>query len=901
MRLGHYEILEKLGSGGMGEVYKARDSRLERLVAVKVLPANKVADAMRKQRFIQEARAASALNHPNIVTIYDIPEEEGVIFLVMEYVHGKSLETVIPRRGVSVNAALKYAVQIADALAAAHAAGIVHRDIKPSNIMVTEQGRVKVLDFGLAKLLEPAAGGPEQATRTATALAKTAEGTVVGSAPYMSPEQAEGKPVDARSDIFSFGAVLYEMVTGQRAFSGDSWASTVAAVLKSEPRPAREMAEGLPRELQRIIARCLRKDLGRRSQSIAEVKLELEELIEESESGELERSAPAAPGRRRGIYLAAALALVALSGAGGMWLALRGRQQKPSLNYRLRQMTRGDGINTSPALSPDGKLLAYASDRAGEHNLDIWVQQIAGGDAIRLTRNRADEANPRFSPDGSQILFARKDDGIYAVPSLGGTERLIAKGSAGAEFSPDGQWIAYSTGFAGSRELFGLYVVPSVGGAPRKLEAGLASFYRPLWSPDSKHLLVSGDETSSYTFRWDGSGGWYVIAVDGGRAVKLAGTESLQATGIAATLPVAWLSNGKVVFGGVHGGVTNIWQVLLDSGTWALRGAPQRVTAGSGEFPGAPSFDGLIPFATGSGEISIYALAINPQQGKVSGALIPVVRDGSNSTYPSLTRDAGKMVYVSNRLGTEDIWLRDLKSGAEAPLVATRAAERRGLISPDGSQLAFQRLENGSSQLYLWPLPAGPEQKLCTKCGPMLNASILNWSPDGKSVIMAEGDPQRFEALEVATGQRKLLAAHSKYAIHDGQLSPDGRWLVFKLVTSATVQPVFVAPVRDGAPAPENEWVKITGDFYHSKPFWSPGGDLVYYYSAEDTYQCLYARRLDPLTRQPQGDPLPVRHFHDDLRVANGAFIGYGLAADRLYIPLETRRSNIWLAEPEKP
>src|SRR5215467_12910122 len=269
-RLGPYEIVAPLGAGGMGEVYKARDTRLERLVAVKVLPADKVADAARKQRFIQEARAASALNHPNIVTIHDICDEGDIDFLVMEYVPGKTLEHLIPRKGLRLSDTLKYAVQITDALATAHSAAIVHRDVKPSNIMVTDQGRVKVLDFGLAKLTEPAELSPDQPTRTV--LAQTEEGTVVGSAPYMSPEQAQGMPVDARSDIFSFGAVLYEMVTGQKAFHGDTRASVMAALLKDEPKPARELAEGLPRELERIILRCLRKDLDRRNQSMAEIK-----------------------------------------------------------------------------------------------------------------------------------------------------------------------------------------------------------------------------------------------------------------------------------------------------------------------------------------------------------------------------------------------------------------------------------------------------------------------------------------------------------------------------------------------------------------------------------------------------------------------------------------------------
>jgi len=263
--ISHYQILDKLGEGGMGVVWKARDSRLNRLVAIKTLRADKMADADRKRRFIQEAQAASALNHPNIVTIHDIASENGTDFIVMEYVEGKTLGQLIPRRGMRLDEVLRYAIQIAEGLAKAHAAGIVHRDLKPGNIMVTPEGRVKLLDFGLAKLTEPAEPGEDERTRTMAV--QSEEGSIVGTAAYMSPEQAESKPVDARSDIFSFGAVLYEMATGIRAFQGDSKLSTLSAVLRENPKPPSQVVSEIPRELDRIVSRCLRKDPARRFQA----------------------------------------------------------------------------------------------------------------------------------------------------------------------------------------------------------------------------------------------------------------------------------------------------------------------------------------------------------------------------------------------------------------------------------------------------------------------------------------------------------------------------------------------------------------------------------------------------------------------------------------------------------
>jgi serine/threonine protein kinase len=280
-QFGSYRILSLLGEGGMGVVYKAHDTRLGRPVAIKVLPPERVADADRKRRFVQEAKAASALNHANIVIIYEVGHAEGIDFLAMEHVEGKTLDRLIPRKGMRLGEALKLSIQMADALARAHASGIVHRDLKPTNVMVTEDGLVKVLDFGLAKLTE--VEHLEGETRTLESL--TEEGMIIGTVSYMSPEQAEGKKVDSRSDVFSFGSVLYEMVTGQKAFRGDTKLSTLAAIVNQEPRPIGKVIDNTPPELEKIINRCFRKDPKRRFQHMDDLKVALEELKEASDSG----------------------------------------------------------------------------------------------------------------------------------------------------------------------------------------------------------------------------------------------------------------------------------------------------------------------------------------------------------------------------------------------------------------------------------------------------------------------------------------------------------------------------------------------------------------------------------------------------------------------------------------
>jgi serine/threonine protein kinase len=278
-QIGPYQVIGRIGAGGMGVVYQARDTQLDRMVAIKVLPLALVQDAERRRRFIREAKAASALNHPNIITIHAITQADGMDCMVMEFVAGKPLEQLIGRKGLPLRDALRYAIQIADALATAHAAGIVHRDLKPANIMVTEKGQTRVLDFGLAKLMQPLQEDQSGAI-SAMKLSTTEEGRIMGTAAYMSPEQAEGKPVDARSDIFSFGSVLYEMVTGRRAFQGDSNLSTLSAILNKEPASC---GPGIPHDLEKIISRCLRKDPERRFQHMDDIKVELEELRERTE------------------------------------------------------------------------------------------------------------------------------------------------------------------------------------------------------------------------------------------------------------------------------------------------------------------------------------------------------------------------------------------------------------------------------------------------------------------------------------------------------------------------------------------------------------------------------------------------------------------------------------------
>ena len=496
--LGVYELIEQIGAGGMGEVWRALDPPLRRHVAIKVLSSQYSRDPDRLRRFEQEAQAAGMLNHPNVLAIYAVGKQEHSPYLVTELLEGETLRHRLERGPIPEAEAIEYADQIVQGLAAAHAKGIVHRDLKPENIFITTDGHVKILDFGLAKL---ALSGPEYQVQT-----RTASGMALGTPAYMSPEQVHGQAADHRSDIFAVGTVLYEMLSGRRPFVDETSVETMNAILKQDPVPI----IGVSPQLEQIVRHCLEKEPGDRYQSARDVGFQLR-LVRYPPSPAAD--APATnTGRRVGLAAVALLLLAAT--AGVTWWLTRPAPAPPAPT--LTRLTSDSGLTTDPAFSPDGKLVAYASDRAGGGNLDIWRQQLATRETVRLTFDQADESEPTFSPDGSRIAFRseRGGGGIYLVSVFGGEPRLIAPLGRRPRFSPDGSQIAYWAGHFYSGQAF---VVPSTGGSPTRVHPEFTSTLNPIWSPDGRLLFLGArDPKDIPADAFD----WWVTSLGGGDAIK---------------------------------------------------------------------------------------------------------------------------------------------------------------------------------------------------------------------------------------------------------------------------------------------------------------------------------------------------------------------------------------------
>ena len=897
--LGLYRISAQLGAGGMGEVYRATDTKLGRDVAIKVLPDAFAQAADRLARIEREARALAALNHPNVAHIYGLEDAgSGSLALVMELIEGPTLAESILHGPLPLGETLAIARQIVEALDAAHERGIIHRDLKPANIKIREDSTVKVLDFGVAKALAPT---PAESTvlSTVTSAGLTDAGVIVGTPAYMSPEQARGMAVDKRTDIWAFGCVVYEMLTGRAAFGGATKTDSLAAVLEREPDWA-ALPRATPQSVVRLIRRCVAKDVRRRLRDIGDARSELDAADDRDLHGGRLR-APAF-WQRRWVVATGAVALVAASVAATLLMrAPAGGAvstiEPSSSAWNLIRATADEGVTADPALSSDGAMLAYASDRAGMNNLDIWVQQTAGSQPLQLTRDPVDELEPSFSPDGSRIVYRSERDGgsIYIVPALGGQEpRLLVAGGRRPRFSPDGQLIAYwvgtNVGFDTNAGGYRTFVIPVGGGDAREVKGFTGARY-PVWSPDGRSLLVLGSrETRPRADTYD----WWRVPLDDGAAAVAVGVKALLArAGIAfaqgEVRPDAWRDD-RVLFSDSQ----YLWSMRLDTLATAATDV-ERLTFGTNrDFQATTTASGLIAFASATVSNAVWSLPIDSLRGVVTGTPQRVTAGAGMNSRPSPTRD-GKFVAYRSALPRPSIFIRDVNSGKEID-IGVAGSGFGPALSPDGSWLAFE--DDGGVKIV--PARGGTPRELCRGC------QIGDWSADSAAMVVVkrENNAGRLTWITVSNGESRDLIVSADQTVNRPFPGPDGRLLAFR-ISGSSGDAIMVAPLTTEQPVSRAAWIEIAAPERDARPAgWSPDGALLYFVSARDGVRCLWVQRLNRTSGIPVGEPFIVQHFHGGRIVYPAGFNVLSTGPSNAITPgsffydLSELSANIWIMSP---
>ncbi len=860
-RLGSYEIFSSLGSGGMGEVYRAKDPKLEREIAIKVLPPE-MASSERLSRFEREAKAVAALNHPNIVHVYSVEEVEGVHFITMELVQGKTLSELIPKKGLSLNKFFELAIPLADAVSAAHQKGIIHRDLKPDNLMQDEEGRLKILDFGLAKwrqeLLE--AGRSELPTQAATG-----EGRILGTVAYMSPEQAEGKSVDHRSDIFSIGIILYEMATGQRPFTGETAASVLSSIIKETPPSVTEVNPALPSLLWRIIRRCLAKDPSRRYQSSLDVRNELEELKGELASGELVEGAVVPKRSPVTKWLVAVTVTMAVALAGALAYFLR---EAPSAGLRFTnpiQITSAAGVEDSPTWSPDGERLAFESDESG--NDDIWVAQLGGGGAVNRTVARVQEdRSPSWSPDGSQIGFFSGTD-VFVMPAVGGPPRKVyAPDSAdvtfGVDWSADGAELAVA--FTGPEGWFiDIFSLPSQ--ETRRITVPRRCLELS-WSPDgSTFACVDANNPSDHI------ASLYLFPSTGGEPIAVTDRSSRDWS-------PSWSSDGRrLFFVSNRGGSMDLWQQTI--GEEGPVGAPEPLTVGVGMRRAAFSPDGTkLAYSKGRLVGNVWRVPMLRERPASWADAEPITIGQAYTGVGDISPDGRRLLVGSDRSGNQDIWVLPAQGGAMTQLTTNPTDDGPARWSPDGREIAFRSRRSGNLDLWVMPAEGGPARQLTSDPE---RDSRATWSPDGTEIAFVSYRSGNADIWVVSAdgGEPRQVTDHPGGDQHVAW-SPDGKWLVFQSLGRGSH--LWRIPASGGEAEP------LTGgrDFTTR---WSPDGKEIYFVRPTDIDVNIWAVSLT------DGREYPVTDFSG----RHGSLFWHSLATDGeyLYFTWEEDLGDIWVMD----
>jgi len=778
--ISRYLLLERIGQGGMGVVYRARDTQLDRFVALKLILGGILRDEERKRRFLQEARAASALNHPNIVHVYEVGEEDGTGFIAMEFVAGKRLDELIPAKGLPLAEVLGYSIQISDALAKAHASGIVHRDLKPSNIMITADGLVKILDFGLAKHIPGADSDEFAETRTLQRdSVETGDGLIVGTAAYMSPEQAEGRPLDGRSDVFAFGALAYEMICGRRAFRGESAMSTVAAILRDEPVPIQDLRPGIPEELERIVSRCLRKDVARRVQHIADVRVALQDLKDESDTGRLRAGASSSvrrawrPRLRMIPYILALSILVA-----AVFFRPELPAPKPVRTLQLTHTRQRKLINVSlqprfvigaPILT-DGTRVYFADDAPRTMSTARQVS-TAGGEVIDVPMPPSMETGfdlVSMAPGGNELLFFgpphpnKWSSGLWTIPlPAGAASRVGGLVANDAAYSPDGSRLLVAAGDE-------VLIANRDGSEVRRIAKIHGLALMPRWHPTKDLVRFTAfnpdlTQTSLWEVRTDGR--------DLRRLLEGWNSPTQDCCG-------DWTPDGAYfVFESRENGISNLF-AIREKGTLFRRpnGEPVQLTSGTlNAYRPVPARDGSKVYFVGEerrGELQRFDSR--------AGTFVPYLPEISGDSL-AFSPDGRSVAWVSFPEGT--LWCGEIDGGRRIQLSFPPAIAALPQWSADGTEIAFLKREPGhSSRIAIVPSAGGPERELPAETK---DQGEPTWSPDGKQIAFGRlpwyrkpGPPDSETAIYLwDRNSDAITKVPDSDGLFSARWSPDGRYI----------------------------------------------------------------------------------------------------------------------------
>ena len=807
-RLGPYEVLTPLGAGGMGEVYRARDTRLDRIVAVKILPSHLSDNVTLRQRFEQEARAISCLNHPHICILHDVGHQDGTDFLVMEYLEGETLAKLLEKGPPPLAQVLKYGVEIADALDKAHRQGIIHRDLKPGNIMLTKSG-AKLLDFGLVKAAVPLATGATLTAAATRTTPVTQQGTIVGTFQYMSPEQVEGKELDGRSDIFSLGAVLYEMLTGQRAFQGKSQLSVASAILEKEPAPISAIKPMTPPALDRGIRRCLAKDPEDRWQTARDLLLELKWIAEGGSQVALASQGPAksidARWRRTLLWGVLSLILAAVTG-----LAVWNLKPSPPGPVSRTVITLPSAQRLAEldqpavALSPDGTRLAYVATQGGAQQIYLRAMDSLDARAVPGTE-RATE--PFFSPDGQWLGFFVGNK-LKKVPVSGGAVLTLGETTfpGGASWSSQGM-IAFAPSWASV-----LQQMSDAGGTPQpltRLEKGEFSHRWPEFLPDGRAVLFASTESS---FNWANAN---VI-------VETVGTGERRNLIQSATNP-RYAASGHLVY--VQGG--SLIAVPFDHQQLAVMGAAVPVIEGvlQSRASGAAQYS-----FSGTGSLAYVPGHIQEDDRKLvwvtrNGTELPLAAPAHAYIFPRLSPD-GRRVAVGIAEQEAQIWLHDLSRETLTRFTFEGNRNLNSLWTPDGKRIAFLSNKEGpgkSAIYWQWADGSGGLERLTSS---EYTQVPMSWSPDGQLLAFMENNPTTgYDIWVLRLGDHKAQPfLRTPFNESVPRFSPDGRWLAYISNESGRYE-IYVQPY----PGPGGKWqISTEGG---TEPTWNPNGRELFYRS----------------------------------------------------------------------